>query len=124
MPERAPAVLRSPVHGTMQIDLDHGEQTEHWQVVLAPGKAEVRRGQTESDTTWFCSADLFERLVTGERQSIAAMLRSETTIVGNVVLFLAFRGFFPSPPGTRDPRDTARELRDREQRASSGGRDR
>jgi hypothetical protein len=24
------------------------------------------------------------------------------------VLFLAFRRFFPNPPGTRDPRETAR----------------
>ena len=37
------------------------------------------------------------------------MLRNESTFSGNVVLFLAFRRFFPNPPGTRDPREAARE---------------
>ena len=32
-----------------------------------------------------------------------------TTYSGNVALFLAFRRFFPDPPGARDPREVARE---------------
>jgi hypothetical protein len=37
------------------------------------------------------------------------VLRNESTFSGNVVLFLAFRRFLPNPPGTRDPREVARE---------------
>ncbi|WP_434741858.1 SCP2 sterol-binding domain-containing protein [Micromonospora sp. SH-82] len=109
LPERAPAVLRSPLSGSLRIDLYHGDHTAHWRVEMAPGEARVNRDSADADTTWVCRSNFFDRLVVGSEQAIAAMLRSETTIVGDIRLFLAFRGFLPSPPGTRDPRETARE---------------
>ncbi|RKN39105.1 SCP2 sterol-binding domain-containing protein [Micromonospora endolithica] len=108
LPSRAPAVLRSTVAGTIQIDLATGDGTTHWLVRLQPGEAEVTRARGPADAIWHSSEDLFDRLVTGRAQAIAAMLRNESTFGGNVVLFLAFRRFFPSPPGARDPRDIVR----------------
>lgn len=109
LPARASTVLREPVSGTLQINLTTDGRTEHWYVVLHPGSARVSRERRAADAVWQSSVDLFDRLVTGEAQGIAAMLRNETTLSGNVLLFLAFRRFFPDPPGTRDPRLTARE---------------
>lgn len=111
LPARAPAVLREPVAGTLQINLTSGAHTEHWYVELRTGAAQVSRERRPADATLNSSADLFERLVTGEAQSIAAMLRNATTFTGDVLLYLAFRRFFPAPPGTRDPR----ALQDREE---------
>jgi hypothetical protein len=109
LPTRAPAVLRAPVAGTLQIDLASGNRTEHWLVRLSPGTATVERDRGPADAVWSSSADLFERLVTGRAQAVSAVLRNESTFSGNVMLFLVFRRFFPTPPGVRDPRETARE---------------
>jgi hypothetical protein len=109
LPARAPDVLRGLADGTLQIDLNTGDRTEHWLVRMRPGVVQVSRARGPADAIWYSSADLFDRLVSGRAQGIAAVLRNESTFSGNVVLFLAFRRFFPDPPGTRDPREVARE---------------
>ncbi|MGW4497345.1 SCP2 sterol-binding domain-containing protein [Micromonospora sp. NPDC004336] len=109
LPARAPDVLHSPVSGTMQIDLARGNQTLHWVVRLAPGTIEVSRQRGPADAIWYTSEELFDRLVTGQAQAISSVLRNESSFSGDVGLLLAFRRFFPEPPGTRDPRAVARE---------------
>ncbi|MEV6691837.1 SCP2 sterol-binding domain-containing protein [Micromonospora sp. NPDC051196] len=109
LPARAPHVLRGPVTGTLRIDLSDGHRTEHWVLRMRPGAIEVGQGPAEADSIWYCGVDLFDRLVTGRAQALAALFRNESTFTGNVVLFLAFRRFFPPAPGTQDPRKVARE---------------
>ncbi|SCL20610.1 hypothetical protein GA0070616_2030 [Micromonospora nigra] len=109
LPARAPAVLRGTVCGTLQLNISDGERTDHWLVLLRPGHAEVTHGRGPADAIWYGSRSLFERLITGQAQGISAMLRSESNLIGEVLLYLAFRRFWPAPPGTRDPRDVARE---------------
>ncbi|WP_433530078.1 SCP2 sterol-binding domain-containing protein [Micromonospora sp. CA-263727] len=109
LPARAPAILRAPVDGTLRIDLSDGQRTVHWLVRMRPGAAEVSQGPEPADAIWYSGEDLFDRLVTGRAQALAALFRNESTYTGNVVLFLAFRLFFPAAPGTRDPREVARE---------------
>ncbi|MDG4835406.1 SCP2 sterol-binding domain-containing protein [Micromonospora sp. WMMD967] len=108
LPARAPDILGGLTDGTLQIDLGSDHQTEHWLVHMRPGSVQVSRERGPADAIWYSSAALFDRLISGEAQSVAAVLRNESTFSGNVVLFLAFRRFFPNPPGTRDPRETAR----------------
>ncbi|MGC4890318.1 SCP2 sterol-binding domain-containing protein [Micromonospora sp. DT227] len=110
LPARAPAVLRSPIGGTLRIDLADGNRTEHWYVTLAPGSARVRRQEDRPpDAVLTVRTELFERLITGREAGLAVVLRNEATFSGHVVLFLALRRFLPDPPGVRDPRETARE---------------
>jgi hypothetical protein len=109
LPARAPEVLRGPVAGTLRIDLSDGHLTEHWLVRMRPGAAEVTQSAEPSDATWYCGVELFDRLVTGRAHAASTVFRNESTFLGDVVLFLAFRRFFPSAPGTRDPREVARE---------------
>ncbi|WP_433551720.1 hypothetical protein ACQP08_30145 [Micromonospora zamorensis] len=108
LPARAPDVLGGLADGTLQIDLGSDHRTEHWLVRMRPGSVRVSRERGPADAIWFSSAALFDRLIAGEAQGVAAVLRNESTFSGNVVLFLAFRRFFPDPPGTRDPREVAR----------------
>ncbi|MGW2622577.1 SCP2 sterol-binding domain-containing protein [Micromonospora taraxaci] len=108
LPARAPHILGGLTDGTLQIDLGSDNQTEHWLVRMRPGSVQVSRERGPADAIWYSSAALFDRLISGEAQGVAAVLRNESTFSGNVVLFLAFRRFFPNPPGTRDPRETAR----------------
>ncbi|MEH1102413.1 SCP2 sterol-binding domain-containing protein [Micromonospora sp. CPCC 205561] len=108
LPARAPEVLRGPVAGTMQIDLSRGSHTVHWLVHLQPGEIEVSRNRGPADAIWYTSEEQFDQLATGRAQAISSVLRNESSFSGDVVLFLAFRRFFPDPPGTRDPREVAR----------------
>ncbi|SCE86642.1 SCP2 sterol-binding domain-containing protein [Micromonospora chokoriensis] len=108
LPARAPDVLVGLPEGTLQIDLGSDHQVEHWLVRMRAGSVQVSRERGPADAIWYSSAALFDRLISGEAQGVAAVLRNESTFSGNVVLFLAFRRFFPNPPGTRDPRETAR----------------
>ncbi|GAB3952061.1 SCP2 sterol-binding domain-containing protein [Micromonospora vulcania] len=109
LPARGPELLGGLADGTLQIDLGIDNLTEHWLVRMRPGSVRVSRERGPADAIWYSSAALFDRLITGEAQGVAAVLRNESTFSGNVVLFLAFRRFFPNPPGTRDPRDVARK---------------
>ncbi|MFI2646781.1 MULTISPECIES: SCP2 sterol-binding domain-containing protein [Micromonospora] len=109
LPARAPAVLRGPTRGRLQVDLTTGNRTEHWYLEVAPGAVRVTREQLPADAVFTISAELFEELATGRQAGMAAVLRNEATFSGNVMLFLVFRRFFPDPPGVRDPRETARE---------------
>ncbi|RIV37219.1 SCP2 sterol-binding domain-containing protein [Micromonospora radicis] len=109
LPARAPEILHGPVAGTLRIDISDGHSTTHWLARIRPGEIEIGQGSEGADAVWYCGVDLFDRLVTGRSQAMAALFRNESTFTGNVLLFLAFRRFFPPPPGTRDPREVARE---------------
>lgn len=109
VPARASTILRGPVVGAIQIDLTRGNETTHWFVRMKPCTAEVSRSRGPAEATWNSSEELFERLITGHTQAIAALLRNESTFTGNVVLFLAFRLFFPDQPGAHHPREVAGE---------------
>lgn len=109
LPARSPAVLRGPTSGTLQIDLTDGNRTEHWFVHLTPGAARVSREKCPADATFTVGSELFNEVVAGRENAMAAVFRNEATFSGNVGLFLLFRRFLPDPPGTRDPREIARE---------------
>ena len=101
--------MRGPVHGTLRIDLDVGHRTEHWLVAMRPGAVTIRRENAEADAVWHSGRELFAQLVEGRSQGIAAVLRNEGTIRGELSLFLAFRRFFPEPADAHDPRTAGRE---------------
>ncbi|MFC3499439.1 SCP2 sterol-binding domain-containing protein [Micromonospora krabiensis] len=101
---RTPQGLRSPVSGVLRVDLYTGEHTEHWVVTMRSGVPTAARGYAAADTVWRSDVALFETLVTGGSQPVAAVLRNEATLSGDVMLFLAFQRFFPPSPQARDPR--------------------
>jgi hypothetical protein len=69
----------------------------------------VTRDSKAADAVLTTTHRLFERLVCGEQSATAALFRNEATFAGDTRLILAFRRFFPSPAGTRDPREMARQ---------------
>lgn len=113
LPDRALETLRALRSGTIQIALSDGHRTDHWLVRMRPGAIEVSHARGPADAIWYSSEDLFERLVTGRAQGLAAVLRNESAASGDITLFLVFQRFFPDPPGTRDPREVAREEAER-----------
>ena len=109
LPVLAKRMLPGPTGGVLRVDLVEPGRTEHWYLTLAPRSVTVAREGDHEDAVFATNPQLFDRLVRGEAQVTAAVFRNEASYAGSGVLILAFRRFFPDPPGTRDPREAVRE---------------
>ncbi|RQX04629.1 SCP2 sterol-binding domain-containing protein [Micromonospora orduensis] len=111
---RAGHVLPGWVAGVVLISVEDGGGWEFWRVAMRDRNVVVGKGSEPADATVTLSTGLFHDLITGNDQLIAAMLRNEATVMGKVALLLVFRRFFPSAPGSGDPRDRVDGCRWRE----------
>ncbi|GAB3186186.1 hypothetical protein FHX75_16128 [Micromonospora palomenae] len=107
---RGRSLLPPRIRGTMRIDLVDGGHTDHWYVNMSLADAVVvTREAKAAEAVLTTTHELFERLICGETPTTAALLRNEASFAGDARLILTFRRFFPSPSGTRDPREVARQ---------------
>ncbi|MEQ4301471.1 SCP2 sterol-binding domain-containing protein [Plantactinospora sp. B6F1] len=107
--ESGPGLLPTRARGTLRFDIDRGDEVDHWFVAINRGNVLVSREWREADCVVTTDKDLFDKLATGEAQVLAAYNRNDLTVQGSLPLLLTFRRAFPSPPGTRDPRERIRE---------------
>ncbi|MFG3707933.1 SCP2 sterol-binding domain-containing protein [Micromonospora sp. NPDC047670] len=90
--------------GTLRLDLHEGAQTTHWLLRIDRGRVQVSREDQEADTVVGTSPALFEDLATGREDGVAALLRGDMTVTGDLRLVLQLERLFPSPPDSRGPR--------------------
>ena len=84
--------------GTMRFDItDHGKTT-HWNVRIAKGDLSVSRQDGEADCVIRADKEMFERIVSGELNPVAAMLRGNMGIEGDPQLVVLFRRIFAGVP--------------------------
>ncbi|MDG4789464.1 SCP2 sterol-binding domain-containing protein [Micromonospora sp. WMMD1102] len=107
--QHGPELLPTASRGTIRFDLQRDDGAEHWFVAINRGNVLVSHEEREADCVVATDRGLFDRLATGETQVLAAYNRNELTVRGSLALLLMFRRAFPSPPGTRDPRERIRE---------------
>lgn len=89
--------------GTLRFDLtDHG-RAEHWFVALRHGEVDVSRGSGPADAVVRVAKGTFEGMVTGRVNAMAAVLRGEVEVEGDLGLVLLFLRVAPSPAGAPDP---------------------
>ncbi|MCI4062303.1 SCP2 sterol-binding domain-containing protein [Micromonospora sp. R77] len=96
--------LLAKTSGTLRFDLNEGAQTTHWMLQIDRGKLAVSQEDREADTVVGTDPRFFDDLVTGGENTIAALLRGEMTVTGDLRLVLQVERLFPSPAGTRGPR--------------------
>ncbi|MEV4465408.1 SCP2 sterol-binding domain-containing protein [Micromonospora echinofusca] len=90
--------------GTLRLDLHEGAQTTHWLLRIDEGRLQVSREDQEADTVVGTSPDLFEDLAAGRENGVAAMLRGDLTVSGDLRLVMQMDRLFPSHPDARGPR--------------------
>ena len=78
--ERGSEPLLGAVKGKLRFDLRSGKRTEHWRVAVNRGAVAVSRGDGAADAVVMIDREMFSRLVTGEANATAAILRG-TVIV-------------------------------------------
>ncbi|MEV0004062.1 SCP2 sterol-binding domain-containing protein [Micromonospora sp. NPDC050980] len=89
--------------GTVRFDLHEGAQTTHWLLEIERGNLRVRQADGEADTVVGTDPRLFGALVHGEENTVAALLRGDMTVVGDLRLVLQVERVFPGPPDARGP---------------------
>ncbi|MGC5329812.1 SCP2 sterol-binding domain-containing protein [Micromonospora sp. DT62] len=96
--------------GTLRLDLHEGAQTTHWLMRIDRGKVWVSRDDREADTVIGTSPALFENIAAGREDGVAALLRGDITVTGDLRLVLQLERLFPSHPDACGPRGPYRRV--------------
>ncbi|MEO3781354.1 SCP2 sterol-binding domain-containing protein [Micromonospora sp. B11E3] len=96
--------LLAKTSGTLRFDLQEGAQTTHWLVAIDRGNLRVSQENREADTVVGICPELLEKLASGREDGIAAWLRGDMTVTGDVRLVVQVERLFPGPPDSHGPR--------------------
>jgi putative sterol carrier protein len=89
--------LIANMNGTLRIELTNGGTTERWLVAAQKGDLHVSHGNAKADCTLRAPEDVFEKLVRGEDNPMAAFLRGAVTVEGDSELVVLFQRLLPGP---------------------------
>ncbi len=101
------------VSGTLRFDLSRRDGVEHWFVKVDEGVVSVSHRRSKADCVVGADEALFDRMVSGEVNAVAAALRGDVTVEGQPGLVLAFQRLFPGPVPTEDRRSAGYARRER-----------
>jgi putative sterol carrier protein len=99
--ERGFQPLLQKTTGTLAIRLLDGSEVDEWLLSVDAGDVSARHGTGGADATLTVERSLFEQMVRGRANAMAAMLRGEVTIVGDLDLLMAVQRAFPGPDDAR-----------------------
>ena len=95
--------METPITGRVRFDIV-GKRTEHWLVAIDHGDITVTRRTGKADCTMKADRELFDRLVRGDDNAMAATLRGALICAGEVDLLLAIQKLFPGRDAARHGR--------------------
>ncbi len=78
-----------------------GKRVEHWFVSLKKGDVTVSQKDTRANAIVRLDRALFDRMVTGRANAMAATLRGVIVPEGDLGLVISFQRLFPGPPASR-----------------------
>ena len=94
-----------------RFDVVDGSRTERWLVTIEKGKLGVSRRNGAADAVLRADKAFFDRVVAGELNFMAAVLRGEVDVQGDPRLLVLIQRLFPRPSGRRDQRRPPRTAR-------------
>jgi hypothetical protein len=93
--------LLNRISGTLRFDVDDGPTTEHWYVRVDKGDVAVSHEDLPADAVVHIGPGDFGAMAEGRLNAIAAFLRGEIHLEGDVGLVISFQRLFPGPPSRR-----------------------
>jgi hypothetical protein len=99
------------VTGTVQIEVVGASRSDNWVVVIDNGHVTVSTGDADADCSLRVDEDLFETLIRGEANAMAAVLRGSAVPSGDIELLVALQRLFPGPADQRRPAPIGRSTR-------------
>jgi hypothetical protein len=103
--------LLGKVTGSARFDVVAGERTERWLVTIDKGDIGVSRRNAAADSVLRVDKASFDRVVAGELNWMAAVLRGEVAVQGDPRLLVLLQRLFPRPLGGRTQRRAAGSAR-------------
>lgn len=92
-----PPALRR-MNATIRFDIEDGRTTRHWLLTLDQGDVRVANHKGAADAVIRTDRELFDRLISGQANAMAATLRGQVCIEGDRELLVAFQRLMPGPP--------------------------
>jgi putative sterol carrier protein len=105
--------LLGKASGSARFDVVDGRRTERWLVALDKGDIDVSRRNAAADCVLRADRASFERVVAGELNFMAALLRGEVSVKGDPRLLVLLQRLFPRPSGPRPERASRSPRRER-----------
>lgn len=107
LPERHNDPLIRHLSGSIRFDLGAPGATTHWYVELRRGHVDVSHKRGPADCVMATDVGLFDEIVSGRANALAAVLRGAATADGDLGLIMSFQRLFgartgePGPAGPR-----------------------
>lgn len=95
LPERGQVAWLRPVNGSIRVDLREGGDTDSWVLTFDAGRIEVAEVGGGADVTVAGERDVFNRLVAGQTNTVAAVLRGALHAQGRLELLYVFQRLMP-----------------------------
>ena len=90
--------LLATVKGIARFDLVDGDRIDHVMVAIDKGDVRVSYENGKAECTVRAERPFFERVMRGEANALAAVLRGELSCTGDIELLLAIGRVLPGPP--------------------------
>jgi putative sterol carrier protein len=103
--------LLEKARGTIRFDLVDGTRTRRWLVTLDKGEVSVSRRNAAADCVVRADRKLFEAMVRGDVNGMAAYLRGELTFEGDPEFLVLFQRVVPGPATRRRSTASRRDPR-------------
>ena len=92
---RARVPLLDNTKGTARFDIVSGRKTDRWLLAIDNGKLSVSRRNDSADCVIRVDRALFEQLVAGRKNAVAAVLRGDLAVDGDWRLLVRIQRLFP-----------------------------
>jgi putative sterol carrier protein len=96
--ERGHEPMLAKTSGTMRFDVSNGKRTERWLVSVDKGDIAVSHKNAAADCVVRGRRDVFDRIMSGEINAMAAILRGAISLEGDTLLAVLFQRLLPAPP--------------------------
>jgi hypothetical protein len=97
-----PLLLRA--NGSLRFEVSQGKTLQKWRVEVHHGDVSVSHRAGSDDCVVRGSKEMFDRLVTGRENALAATLRGALDVEGNPELLQLFQRILPGPPQAKERR--------------------
>lgn len=105
--QRGHEPLLQKATGSVRFEIVDGTKTDRWLLTVDKGALGVSRKGGASENVIRADRGLFDRVVTGEQNAVAALLRGELAIEGDWRFMVLVQRLFPGPPSSRKRTHTA-----------------
>jgi predicted lipid carrier protein YhbT len=90
--------LLEKAKATIRFDIVQGKRKRGWLVSIDRGDVTVSRKSASADSIVRADQALFERLISGQANAMAEVLRGTLTVSGDLEPMMLFQRLFPGPP--------------------------